>query len=91
MKELGDHTHEWHHEIIKTAEKLDFDGVILLGGEWTEALRHETVSGKLRHYQNNSAVSITLDEILSTGDMVLLKGSRAYELEKILMKTRCLQ
>ncbi|MGC9490452.1 MAG: UDP-N-acetylmuramoyl-tripeptide--D-alanyl-D-alanine ligase [Thermovirgaceae bacterium] len=91
MKELGDHTHEWHREILKAARNLDFDGVLLLGQEWTEALSHVKDSGKIRHYQNISAVSSTLDKVLSTGDILLLKGSRAYGLEKILVETRCLQ
>ncbi len=91
MKELGDHTRQCHQEILKAAKDLDLEGVILLGAEWTETLSHETDSGNFRHYQDLSAVSAKLDEVLATGDMVLLKGSRAYGLEKILMETRCLQ
>jgi len=91
MKELGEHTPEWHHEIIKAAKNLDLDGVLLLGTEWTEALKREKDSGNFRHYQDLFAVSATLDEILTSSDILLLKGSRAYGLEKILTETRCLQ
>ncbi|MGC9371876.1 MAG: UDP-N-acetylmuramoyl-tripeptide--D-alanyl-D-alanine ligase [Thermovirgaceae bacterium] len=91
MKELGVHTHEWHHEILKAAKNLDLDGILLLGAEWTEALTHEKDSGNFRHLQNLSAVSATLDEVLTTRDIVLLKGSRVYGLERVLMETRCLQ
>ncbi len=91
MKELGQHARYWHREILQTAKDLDLDKVLLVGEEWGEALRDTTGSGSFRRFHSLSEVSATLDEKLSSGDTVLLKGSRVYGLEKVLMEARCLQ
>ncbi len=88
MKELGKETSRLHRDVLDFAKDLDF--VVLIGDEWTKALGSQDEKKTFRHYHDAAGVAPLLDGELAPGDMVLLKGSRAYGLEKILKEAGCL-
>lgn len=88
MKELGKETSRLHRDVLDFAKDLDF--VVLIGDEWTKALGSQDGKKTFRYYHDAAGVAPLLDGELAPGDMVLLKGSRAYGLEKILKEAGCL-
>lgn len=88
MKELGKETSRLHRDVLDFAKDLDF--VVLIGDEWTKALGSQDGKKTFRYYHDAAGVASLLDGELAPGDMVLLKGSRAYGLEKILKEAGCL-
>jgi len=88
MKELGKETSRLHRDVLDFAKDLDF--VVLVGNEWTKALGSRDGGKTFRYYHDIAGVAPLLDGELAPGDIVLLKGSRAYGLEKILKEAGCL-
>ena len=83
MRELGSQSEEGHRDVGRALAKSGIDEVILVGSA-TDFCKEECATGGLK--QVRSAAS--LDEVteflraLRPGDVVLIKGSRALELEK---------
>ena len=79
MKELGHESDAEHQRIFDLAVSLDFDRIILVGNEFSEIKKSDTVqyfadSDKLKEYLTINPVS---------GASILVKGSRGIKLEKI--------
>jgi UDP-N-acetylmuramoyl-tripeptide--D-alanyl-D-alanine ligase len=91
MKELGGNSPFWHQDILRTVTKLDLEGVFLVGEEWKETGKQEKTGAPFLHYCSSDEVSRALDAKLAKNDALLLKGSRAYGLEKILTEAGCLK
>lgn len=87
MRELGDYAHEAHARVGKAIVENGLDGVILVGGEVTATQAAAIDAGMS---PDLIRIAATHDEVtqylkgLRPGDAVLLKGSRALELEKSL-------
>ena len=81
MLELGSGSREWHRKIIAQALNLNPAGVLLIGSEMQGAA--ESFSGA-ELFRTHSAIVKHLEEQLNPGDLVLLKGSRSMQMEKIL-------
>ncbi len=87
MRELGDFAETGHRMVGKAIAVSPIERVVLLGSlaEWvkSEALYSGYPASQISIVQDLHGVRDFLDR-LSPGDLVLLKGSRALELEKAL-------
>ncbi len=80
MKELGGESDFWHRNIAKRLRS--FGKALLLGEEWKGAFADE--DDHLRPISNIEEGRAILDASLKPGDLLLVKGSRAYGLEEAL-------
>lgn len=87
MLELGGYSEEGHQDAGKYLAKLEFDKLITVG-EYSrdidrgakEAGMHEDA---IFHFADVSSAGRFLQEIMRTGDLILIKGSQGMRMEKI--------
>jgi len=87
MLELGELSAELHHEVGVYAAKSGIDALFLVG-ELTRATAAGALEGGLEasrilHFDGLDAALAQLPGLLSEGDLVLVKGSRAVGLERL--------
>jgi len=80
MKELGGESDFWHRSVV--GRLRSFGKALLLGEEWKGAFADE--GGCLRLISSIEEGCAILDASLKPGDLLLVKGSRAYGLEEAL-------
>lgn len=78
MRELGSFEREFHREVLETAVSTA-DITILYGKEWNDL----DLSKGVIYFHDIKEIVDYLKDILRSGDVVLVKGSRAYEMERI--------
>lgn len=84
MKELGPFSEPEHREIGRFAQKY-VDHLIVLGDEAMPLYEgFQEVKKPAEHYVHLSQVAARLQELLSPGDTVLIKGSRSLQMETLL-------
>lgn len=87
MLELGAYTEEAHQELGREAGKLSIDLLLVLGREATlvadSAIRHGLEAEKTRVVRSHREAVSILRQVIREGDWILVKGSRAMEMEKI--------
>ena len=87
MLELGTYTEEAHRELGKKAGELSMDLLLVLGKEAAlvadSAIRHGMGPENARVVKSHREAVSILRQILRKGDWILVKGSRAMEMEKI--------
>ncbi len=87
MKELGDFSYDFHDQLIADVYGMEAAAAFLVGEEMIEAVerrppdRHLPMS--LITAKNVEGILEKLTAFLRDGDLVLIKGSRSLELEKI--------
>ncbi len=81
MLELGGESGEWHRKIIEQALELNPAGLFLFGSEMRQAAGQ---TGGAWVFDTHHAIAAELKKRLHPGDLVLLKGSRSMQMEKIL-------
>jgi UDP-N-acetylmuramoyl-tripeptide--D-alanyl-D-alanine ligase len=87
MKELGQHSAEAHRRIGGQASASDFQGLFLFGEEMGSAYREiqdRAFKGTLRWMTDIESLRSSLQSYLREGDLLLIKGSRAAELERLM-------
>jgi UDP-N-acetylmuramoyl-tripeptide--D-alanyl-D-alanine ligase len=86
MLELGAFSPESHRGVLRQAFGAGFDVLVLLGGRMRKALRalSSPEAGETHCFGDAAQAGVFLKECLKKGDAVLLKGSRAMGMEKIL-------
>lgn len=82
MKELGSKSAHYHEELGKFLRESNIDKVILIGEEVKEILK-ELSNGRARIFDSKTLLIDYVKSILSRGDTVLVKGSRASKMEDI--------
>jgi len=89
MKELGPESENFHREVGAYAGEKKIDLLITVGsdarfiGEGAlPALGREQV----KHYESRDAFLLEMDRYIRPGDVVLVKGSRSMEMEKVVKK-----
>jgi len=82
MGELGDYSADAHATVARAAAARGFDLVLALGEEYRRALPAEPAS--LRFPETLEEAAQMLRDLLRPGDTVLLKGSRAAEMERLI-------
>lgn len=83
MRELGAESGRRHEEIGKEVRRHKFDYLLTYG---QDAMRiHESADVKIRlHYEEKNVLAEYLLELLSPGDVVLVKGSRGMRMEDVI-------
>jgi UDP-N-acetylmuramoyl-tripeptide--D-alanyl-D-alanine ligase len=86
MKELGSRSQEAHRRIGARAARADFQGLFLFGEEMQEAFREINrmdFEGSVSWMTDFDSLREALLSYLREGDLLLIKGSRAVELERL--------
>jgi UDP-N-acetylmuramoyl-tripeptide--D-alanyl-D-alanine ligase len=86
MLELGSGEERFHRELSAPIVASEIGHVYLFGTrmKWLEdELQKRGYSGELRHFDQHSAISDRLAEILKPGDSVLIKGSHSMKMEEV--------
>ncbi len=81
MVELGDYTEEYHREVGKIAKNKGIDLVLTLGNH--SKIVAESFGDPARHYIEGNLLISDLLPYLDDKSTVLVKGSRAAQMEKI--------
>jgi UDP-N-acetylmuramoyl-tripeptide--D-alanyl-D-alanine ligase len=87
MKELGEQSEQAHRRIGSDAASGDFQGLFLFGEEMEPAylqIQDEGFTGSLYWMTDIESLGSQLHSFLRQGDLLLIKGSRALELERLL-------
>jgi UDP-N-acetylmuramoyl-tripeptide--D-alanyl-D-alanine ligase len=87
MKELGKQSGEEHRRIGALATASDFQGLFLFGEEMESAYReiqNRAFRGTVDWMTDIESLASNLRSYLREGDLLLLKGSRAAELERLM-------
>ena len=89
MKELGEYEESFHRGIAKVLSSLKLKAVLLYGREteWTvEELSKSGFTGRIEQFIDSDFERLKsfLIELSQPGDLVLLKGSRVLELERLI-------
>lgn len=88
MRELGAESRRFHEKLGEQLADADITAVFLYGPEMRFALERVSLLRRkkfhLAHFFEPAGLLGALKDFLKEGDMVLLKGSRAMELEKVL-------
>jgi UDP-N-acetylmuramoyl-tripeptide--D-alanyl-D-alanine ligase len=91
MLELGEATHEEHRRIGAEAARAGFDCLLLFGEEMAgayEELRRTGYSGYAEWTADFAALRQQLRNLARPEDLVVLKGSRGMELERLVPEIR---
>ena len=85
MKELGDFTVEAHERIGRRAGGMDLRLLITVGelAKGIADAAKETTAIETRHFSNSDEAAAHIWNLVQRGDTVLVKGSRAMQMEKI--------
>jgi UDP-N-acetylmuramoyl-tripeptide--D-alanyl-D-alanine ligase len=87
MRELGEELAPAHAALGRSLGSSGLDAVFLLGEEmehaW-KAMAGAPLAGRSAWFTDIEALSARLAEILQPGDLLLLKGSRGLEMERLL-------
>ena len=86
MRELGEESARGHREVGETAAKLGVDQLIAIGdmaAVIAEAARNAGLQNTSIARSTNEAAEL-LGEIAASGDLVLIKGSRAARTERVI-------
>ena len=91
MLELGEATHEEHRRIGAVAASSGFDCLLLFGDEMAgayEELRRSGYSGYAEWTADFASLRQQLRNLARPEDLVVLKGSRGMELERLVPEIR---
>jgi UDP-N-acetylmuramoyl-tripeptide--D-alanyl-D-alanine ligase len=86
MLELGKSGPHLHQEILQKALACGIDGIFTLGESFRQAAKKNKLkgSGKIYTFLSHQELSSSLKKFIESGDIILLKGSRGMQMEKIL-------
>ena len=86
MFELGERSISLHREVLQQALKENPHEVYIMGRDMELALHflNAEVASKIKVYNDHERLAKSLRRKLCKGDLILLKGSRGMEMEKVL-------
>ena len=88
MGELGAHAEEGHREVGRQAAALNLDAVLTVGSEASLISEAAAAASSGRqttaHFPTHEACAAHLQSHLRAGDLVLIKGSRSSQMERVL-------
>lgn len=86
MAELGEYSEKYHREVVNYLENTNIDFIFTIGRETLstyEEAKNRIVS-ELNHYYDTESLVEDLIKRLSKGDIVLVKGSRFMNLDRLI-------
>lgn len=87
MRELGVETKQWHHAVGEAITASGIDHLVVVGtsasGYRTGALTAGMNPDKIHFFETPTNAASVLKQVIGSGDVVLVKGSRAAGLEQI--------
>ena len=87
MLELGEDSEAYHRQLGAFAAGLLFDFVVACGPQSKflveEALKEGYHHSKIHHVKDSAEAAKICQKLASPGDLVLIKGSRGMQMEKI--------
>jgi UDP-N-acetylmuramoyl-tripeptide--D-alanyl-D-alanine ligase len=86
MRELGDESRKAHEELVQPVLDARLDAVFLLGPDMiylSTALREKQYWGYIEYSSSYEILATALLKFLTDGDLLLIKGSRFYALERL--------
>jgi UDP-N-acetylmuramoyl-tripeptide--D-alanyl-D-alanine ligase len=87
MLELGDESAAWHASVGQTAARLGIDRLVAVGQYASDLLAGARAAGmtseQMAHCDELDVVGAVLDCWLEPGDVVLVKGSRSMQMERV--------
>ena len=89
MKELGPESESFHREVGAYAGEKKIDFLITVGSDaryMGEGAAPYLGAENIRHYMDRDAFLKEMDQYIRPGDVVLVKGSRSMEMEKVVTK-----
>jgi UDP-N-acetylmuramoyl-tripeptide--D-alanyl-D-alanine ligase len=84
MLELGSFEDALHRDIVTLALDLDLDGVALAGPRYAAAVDALGVRERVLTAPDADALGAAVSGTLAAGDVMLLKGSRGFRMERVL-------
>lgn len=90
MMELGEASDEGHIQVIRNALNRNFDVIVLVGKRMKKAAESiavkEISNKKIIYFANPNEAGFRIKEFVREGDLVLVKGSQAMRMEKVVEK-----
>ena len=84
MKELGDRSPEFHHQVGVVARQLDLDALLILAdAAESQAMAAGCDTLRSEQFSSHSEVVVRLREMVKPGDRILFKASRAVGLDQV--------
>jgi len=86
MNELGEHSDAMHREVLQKALDHGADAIFILGDKMIRAVNQLGLQKNTRVHvcQNHFELASMAAQMMSAGDILLLKASRGVQMEKVL-------
>lgn len=85
MVELGDDSIMLHKEVLEALKHYDIDHTYLYGPEFKEALKSNIIDlSRVTHCDTFEELYDQVQELFKSHQMILIKGSRSYSLERLM-------
>lgn len=89
MKELGDRSPEFHHQVGQAVQKFQIDALLILADEAeSAAMAAGAAPLEAEQFSSHTAVVERLRELVQPGDRLLFKASRAIGLDQVVEQFR---
>ena len=86
MLELGPKSKKYHEELSKVINNSDIDKVFIRGNKTIFTYKHLNKNKRGNMLQNNEDIDLSLGEIISNNDYLMIKGSNATGLNNFCKK-----
>jgi UDP-N-acetylmuramoyl-tripeptide--D-alanyl-D-alanine ligase len=83
MLELGDAVESAHQEILRYAAELEFKMVFCLGPQFHDAAQRVQLGNRIQAFEELEALYQELAAQLHPNDVILVKGSRGMQMERV--------
>ena len=86
MLELGSKSKQYHEELSKVINNSDIDKVFIKGKKTIFTYKHLNKDKRGNILQNNEDIDLSLSQMLSNNDYLMIKGSNATGLNNFSKK-----
>jgi UDP-N-acetylmuramoyl-tripeptide--D-alanyl-D-alanine ligase len=87
MRELGVETQQWHQAVGEAVRNAEIDHLVVVGSEASGYRTGALMSGmnpdQIHYFETASSATLVLKQVIGSGDVVLVKASRAAGLDQI--------
>lgn len=85
MRELGHDSLQYHIDTLNETVKNQLDTIYLFGPEFEKAYEHfNSGTTVMKHFSNFEDLYVSVQELFNNHDLILIKGSRYYALERLM-------